>query len=126
MKRIFITEAERKGSCYYEFQFCKCKNPVKNGKVADSYCFWVEDSLLVYADDFEEHFYPKCKSILDCALFPNGETGFYPYGVNYYSLDKTAKIRRGLEETFGNEYKELIQWLDVAIQQYNGFYILGL
>lgn len=126
MKRLFITEAERKGSCYYEFQFCKCKNPVKNGKVTDSYSFWAEDSLLIYADDFEQHFLLKYKNIFNCARFPNGDTGFYNWGVNYYSLDKTIKIRRELEEIFGDAYADLLQWLDIAIKHYNGFYILGL
>ena len=29
-------------------------------------------------------FYKLYGKIFECALFPNGEIGFFPYGINYY------------------------------------------
>ena len=49
---MFITNKERIGTCYLEFQFCKNDKPIKLGKVdVDIIDNWKWDSLLVLDDD---------------------------------------------------------------------------
>ena len=49
---MFITNKERIGTCYLEFQFCKNDKPIKIVKVdIDIIDNWKEDSLLVSDDD---------------------------------------------------------------------------
>ena len=49
---MFITNKERIGTCYFEFQFCKNDKPIKSGKVdVDIIDNWKWDSLLVLDDD---------------------------------------------------------------------------
>lgn len=122
---MFISANERRGGCYFEFQFCKIKNPVKNGKTNTDVNNWQADSLLIHDDDFGE-FYKLYGIFFDCAIFPNGETGFYPYGINYYTPDATLKIYNKLKECIDEKYADLIEWLNEAVRLYNGFYIMGL
>ena len=69
---MFITEAERKGTYYFEFHYCKYENPVCDGKTDWVIVeHWAEDSLLMKADDFDEFLEKYYKSILDVALLPN-------------------------------------------------------
>ena len=86
---MFISGKDRKGGCYFEFQFCKIDNPVKDNKViCDGVEHWKEDSLLIYDEDFDV-FYKKYGCIFECALFPNGERGFFYCGINYYDINIT-------------------------------------
>ena len=49
---MFITNKERIGTCYFEFQFCKNDKTIKLGKVdVDIIDNWKWDSLLVLDDD---------------------------------------------------------------------------
>ena len=123
---MFISGKDRKGGCYFEFQFCKIDNPVKDNKViCDGVEHWEEDSLLIYDEDFDV-FYKKYGCIFECALFPNGEKGFFYCGVNYYDIDIAKEIVKKLEKNIEKEYENLIEWLKIAVEKYNGFYILGL
>ena len=123
---MFITNKERIGTCYLEFQFCKNDKPIKLGKVdVDIIDNWKEDSLLVSDDDFNE-FYKLYGKIFECALFPNGEIGFFPYGINYYDKNATEKILFELRKIVDDKYLNLIFWLENATNKYNGFYILGI
>lgn len=124
---MFVTEKERRGTYYFEFQYCTYDNPVKNGKTDWRVIeHWSEDSLLMNADDFDV-FYPKYyKNVFDCALFPNGYTGFDYCGVNYYDSEKTERILKQLETVIENEYYDIIPWLKEAVKRKKGFYILGL
>lgn len=123
---MFITNKERIGTCYLEFQFCKNDKPIKLGKVdVDIIDNWKEDSLLVSDDDFNE-FYKLYGKIFECALFPNGESGFFPYGVNYYDKTTTEEILIELKKIISDKYYKLISWLENAANNYNGFYILGI
>ena len=82
---MFITNKERIGTCYLEFQFCKNDKPIKIVKVdIDIIDNWKEDSLLVSDDDFNE----------------------------FYKL-------------YG-KFLNLVEWLEIATKNYNGFYILGI
>lgn len=123
---MFITSNERIGTCYFEFQFCKIKQPVKRNKVRTNVInHWLEDSLLLADDDFD-NFFELYGNIFKCALFPNGEKGFYGYGINYYDKNTTIYILNELKKIIEDKYYILVEWLELAIKQYNGFYILGL
>ena len=64
-------------------------------------------------------------SIFDCALLANGKTGFDFYGPNYYNKENTEKILQKLK-VIDNKYNNLIIWLEKAVKEANGFYILGI
>lgn len=123
---MFISAKDRKGGCYFEFQFCKNANPLANGKVVcDEIKHWQTDSLLIDDESFDE-FYKVYGFIFECAIFPNGEKGFDYCGVNYYDLETAKIIINKSIESMDDKYKELIDWLKIAVKKYNGFYILGL
>ena len=123
---MFITNKESMGTCYLEFQFCKNSNPVKSNKVNINIIEnWQEDSLLISDKDFNE-FYKLYGKIFECAIFPNGKTGFYTYGINYYDKNTTEIILVELRKNINIKYLNLIEWLEIAVKQYNGFYILGI
>ncbi len=123
---MFITEKERRGTYYLEFQLCTSEMPVKDGKT-DLHIVepWQADSLLLDADAFDV-FYPKYESIFSCALFPNGGTGFDYCGINYYNPKKTKHILNRLSPVIAAEYSAILPWLRKAVRQNRGFYILGL
>ncbi len=121
---MFITESERNGSCYFEFQFCKADRPLKDNCVdINAIDYWKNDSLLISDKNFDS-FYGLYKDVFDCALLPNGKKGFDYFGVNYYNNETAEKMLQELEHI--NEYKPLILWLKVVMKKYNGFYILGI
>lgn len=123
---MFITEKERRGTYYLEFQYCTSDMPVKGGKTDVRFVEpWKADSLLLDADAFDV-FYPKYESIFNCALFPNGGTGFDYCGINYYSPEKTEWILELLTPAIAKEYAALLPWLREAVKRNRGFYILGL
>lgn len=119
---MFITAKERIGTCYLEFQYCKNNNPIKHKKInINAIEHWKEDSLLITDDNF----YKLYSGVFDCALLGNGEIGFDFCGVNYYSKESTEKILQKLKAT-DNKNEVLIIWLEKAIKEANGFYILGI
>lgn len=123
---MFITNKERIGTCYLEFQFCKNDNPIKLDKVnIDIIDNWEDDSLVISDEDFNE-FYKFYGKHFECALFPNGKKGFFPYGINYYDKKTTEKILFELKSIIDKKYLNLIEWLEISIKKYNGFYILGI
>ena len=123
---MFIAGKDRKGGCYLEFQFCKVDKPIKNNKVrCDCIEHWKNDSLLIYDEDFDV-FYNKYGHIFESAIFPNGEKGFDYCGINYYDIENTKEIISKLKTIIEKEYKEVIEWLEIAVEKHNGFYILGL
>ena len=123
---MFIHNDERDGTCYFEFQFCKNKRPVIFNKVRTSIInHWAEDSLVISSNNFDE-FYKLYGIIFECALFPNEKKGFYGYGINYYDKNITEKILFELKDKTNGKYLNLINWLEKAVNEYNGFYILGI
>ncbi len=123
---MFLDGTQIKGGCYLEFQYCKVQNPIKDKKADDHIIeHWKEDSILI-SDDEWNIFYKDYGEIFECGLFPNGEYGFYHYGVNYYDKATTQDILQKLSKIIDEKYKNLIYWLEVAINKCNGFYILGV
>ena len=64
--------------------------------------------------------------IFECALFPNGKIGFFPYEINYYDKNNSKKILFELKKCIDKKYLNLVEWLEIATKNYNGFYILGI
>lgn len=123
---MFITEKERDGSCYYEFQFCQADNPViKNKLNTDIIENWRSDSLLISDDDFE-NFYQSYSDNFNCAVLANGEIGFDFYAANYYDKKTAQMILNQIENRIDEKYYNLVSWLQKAVKESNGFYILGI
>ncbi len=125
---LFVWKNQLKGTCYLEFQICENPNPVRNGKTClDKIQNWKEDSLYLDIGNVEEYnkFYELYAIYFQNALFPNGQHGFDPYGINYYSPEETVNIRQALQ---AEHLPELLNFLeDISMmQKFNGFYILGI
>lgn len=116
---MFIPCDKREGTCYFEFQFYKGGKTFKNTE------FWAKDSLLINERDFNAFYGIYC-NILDNALLSNGKLGFDYFGINYYDKKITEKILFELKKSTNEQNAVLIFWLEKAIVEYNGFYILGL
>ncbi len=112
---MFIQCTDKKSSAYFEFQYCKGK-PAKNHSR-----FWLEDSLLVHIDN-EEIFFDNYSRYFD---FPK-EGKFNYYGPNYYTKEQTKDILQEVREDKPPEYDTVCTWLEKAVAEYNGFYILGI
>ena len=122
---MFITEDKRVGSYYLEFQYCKTDSPIKHNKIdIDNIKHWEYDSLLINADEFNG-FYKLYSDIFNCALLANGEIGFDSCGINYYDKKTSENILQKLN-VVNDEYNNLILWLQKAVENFKGFYILGI
>lgn len=123
---MFYTTQEHHGGCYLEFQFCTSDVPVKNGKTDFTLVeHWAEDSIVISDEDFIK-LYEAHKSLLACALFPNGKIGFDLCGINYYNNEKTVNMYNALSKEKNDAYGLLLPWLKNAAEQGRGFYICGL
>ena len=123
---MFITDQERKGTGYYEFQFCKNNNPLIFGKINNKIIrYWEKDSLSILDDEFVD-FYKEYGEIFECAVLANGQKGFDDFGINYYDISTTKEILAKLKNRIDKKYIILMDFLEKAIKDYNGFYIMGL
>ena len=123
--RLFEAAAERVGSAYFEFQYCKKSLPVKKLVKAGGYGCWEEDSILVHIDN-DVIFFKNYRKYLEPTNAPNGTNEFCYYGVNYYTKEQTAQIVERIKEDKPPEYEVLIKWLERAVTDYNGFYFMGI
>ncbi len=124
--RIFIPESEHfvGGTCCYEFQYCK-KNGSQEKMAKKGWGYWLTDSLLVSAD-FDDVFFDQYFKYLKTPYSPDGSNCFDEFGMNYYSKEMTQKIIEQLNEDKPKEYQTLVEWLQKATDQYNGFYFCGI
>lgn len=117
---MFVFSSGRKGTAYFEFQYCK-KQGVQ--RLLQRRCkFWAPDSLFVSLDD-ETRFFAVYGKYLET---PDGRNAFDPFGINYYSKEKTRNILKIVTEEKPADWETLSQWLEKAIGDYNGFYFLGM
>lgn len=110
--KYFVTNYERKGTCYHEFY---------RGKW-DGKTFWKEDSLSLHDDVLLEHagFVNAIKEVIPT---------YDPYGETEISSEDWKKI--GLIVQHSDEgskelYKEADVWLDDVLEEKGCFTILGL
>ena len=123
-KDLFIPCNKRTGSYYFEFQYCKKQGSVKY-LTNNGYGYWIEDSILVHVHYMEEFFENYGLYLMETNA-PNGTNKFYEYGVNYYTKEQTKVILDKIKETKPKDYEIIVDWLEKAINEYNGFYFMGI
>ena len=121
---LFLTDGERAGTAYLEFQYCKKTWGIKR-LVKDGYGYWEEDSLLVHIDDAEV-FFSNYGIYLEPTNAPNGSQEFSEYGVNYYTREQTLSILKSIKADKPQDFETLFVWLKKAVEEYNGFFFLGI
>ncbi|MBR2971027.1 MAG: hypothetical protein IKC48_04460 [Clostridia bacterium] len=123
-KNMFVPCLQRKGSAYYEFQYCKKKGSPK--RLANKgYRHWAKDSIVVHVDEGDA-FFDSYLGYLECTNAPNGTTQFSECGVNYYTKEQARCMEEKIKEDKPKDFEALIEWLDKAATDYNGFFFLGL
>jgi hypothetical protein len=110
----FITEEQRRGSCFFEFQKGKPKRWGRNK-------FWKEDSLLLHMDIFDElNLHPIFLTVL-----PEFEyTGETLVTQDQYEILKKLGCVQGGETS--KLFSELDVWASKCFQTENCFTILGI
>ena len=124
---MFTTIKKRNTSSYYEFQYCKEDQPPKILVTPEYYGkhHFLPDSLLIHIDD-DERFFPLYIDYLTPTHSPDGSGRFFAYGVNYYDREQTKKMIARISADKPLQYKILVDWLEKAVLEYNGFYFLGI
>lgn len=124
---MFIPCSERKGTAYFEFQFCKRKSLARRmfTAIVGEVDFWAKDSLLVDANA-DESFFKEYGAYIK---FPTAKNGFQeldPYGVNYYTKEQARSILEKIKKDKPKGFEVLGIWLEKAVTEYDGFYFLGI
>lgn len=112
---------------YIEFQVCyKCLNTSHELLVkVDSISFNVESSIYIDFLDYEKFISIYGIYFNNCMHNNLSEGALDPYGINYFSLDKTKLIIEKISTVKPFECEKLIDFLNKA-KDNNGFYILGI
>ena len=122
--KIFLTDTEHKtlgGTGFHEIQYCVKDLPIKKLLHWKNIDHWLSDSLYIEAqtaaDKFFNEYYDK--------IF--GAFGRLDYfGINYFNKEQTQKILCELQNQDLPDKNILIDWLEVCVNNYNGFYFLGV
>ena len=116
----FIDFTKRKNSDYIEFQFAKnIKNPFKDIEHFKDESLYIQSVNLDWFMETYGNLFKNCVS-------PNGESRFCFYGVNYYPLDMAKLIFYRLKKSKIAGSEKLIVWLEKAVSNGEGLYILGI
>lgn len=121
---MFIQCSEKKGTAYFEFQYCKKEWNIKK-LLRKGFSFWEKDSLLVHVDNDRDFF----ENYGDYLKAPNAHDGtqvFDPFGVNYYTKEQALSILERIRADRPRECDDLILWLEKAATDYKGFFFLGI
>lgn len=121
---MFTPCTEKRGTAYFEFQYCKKEAPLEK-LVKNGYGHWEADSLLVHMDSGEE-FFKHYREYLEAANAPDGANEFCYYGVNYYTREQTEHIITAIRKDLPKGCETIVGWLEKALTEYNGFYFLGI
>lgn len=120
---MFISYIEKKGTGYFEFQYCKKDCSIQK-ILKKGYDFWTEDSLFVSISN-EEKLLDNYYKYLRETNTPDGTNKFNPYGVNYYTKEQTLSIINEIKKDKPENYERLVLWLENAVKL-NGFFVLGI
>lgn len=121
--KLFTTGAERTGTAYYEFQYCKQEGSLKTLEKGNGY--WEKDSLLVHIDS-DRDFFEIYGDYLNTPNSTEATQALDPYGVNYYTKEQTFVIIEQIKNDKPQEFDVLVTWLEKAATEYNGFFFLGI
>ena len=117
---MFVKNSERESTAYFEFSYCKKKRvfvyalshiPMRK-----------DDSLFIHLDD-EEVFFMNYGNYLEN---PYKQKGFNYLGPNYYTKKQTREIIEQIKQHLPLEHEILLKWLQKAVDEYEGFYFLGI
>ena len=120
---LFLPCRARSGSAYYEFQFCRTEG--RAAKLMRSVRPRQDDSLVVSVED-DDRFFKLYGRYLEDPQSPGLRNAFDPFGINYYSREKTERILARLREDRPEAYETLALWLEKAASDCNGFFFLGI
>lgn len=123
---MFLTYEKKRpwSGAYFEFQYCKKKGSIPS-LVKRDFDFWQKDSLFVDLDD-DAAFFEAYLAYLVPTNAPNGTDEFCSCGVNYYTKAQTASILERIKKDKPKDSKILMPWLAKAVEEYNGFYLMGV
>ena len=121
---VFIPCSEKRGSAYFEFQYCKKEWNIKK-LLRKGYSFWDKESLLVHIDN-DKTFFDNYLDYLKAPESYRGTEEFDCCGVNYYTKEQTLKILEKIKVDQPKDFEVLAEWLEKAVAEYNGFYFLGI
>lgn len=116
---MFVKNSERKDTAYFEFSYYKKASKLG---VCRGYEHWLPDSLCVSIDD-EKVFFENYGKYLEN---PHKPRKFAYFGWNYYTKKQTQTIIEQITRDKPQEYDVLLSWLELATDEYNGFYFLGI
>lgn len=118
---MFLNCSERTGTAYFEFQYCTKNCGIKK-LIRQGNRFWDSESLLVSVEDDREFFFHYGKYLES----PDGQKQFNPFGPNYYTKEHSKRILNNITEEKPLDWETLADWLKKAVDEYNGFYFLGI
>jgi len=123
---MFQNKKEIVGTHYYEFQYCKKEKSFE--ELFKNLKNWEEDSLYLNEMDNETMylFEEKYLNYFLNTLTPNGKHQYDPFGDNYYSKEQSKSILNELLVTDLPDKNVFCKWLKKCVENYNGFYILGI
>ena len=126
----FFSQDERRkfgGSDFIELQYCELERGTVLKRIvsADAIVHWKGDSLYVSGDDIEA-FFLNYHEIFCGGTYNNGRSGAMDVcGINYYSPEQSGEILQRVRERCPLDHEVLLHWLE-SVENYNGFYILGI
>lgn len=110
--KLFITEEERSGTCYMELQYADGDSDDGTSE------FWHKDSLYVHIDDLDTF----AENYDDCFTF---EKALDYYNSNFFTAKQTAVLLERVRLRAPQENSVIIPWLEKAVAEERGIYVLG-
>lgn len=125
---MFVDFLEKgKNTDYIEIQICMADvntSPYELVNIKNIH-FGLSSSIYIDFKNYEQ-FFQKYNIYFNNALHANlEENELDPYGINYFSVDKTIHIIDKIKNDKPLEYDKIINFLNKA-KDNNGFYILGI
>lgn len=127
---VFQSQAERRklgGSDFIEIQYCRLPQGTAIHQIVsvDSIEHWKNDSLYVFGDDMDV-FFQKYGHIITDGVYNNETRGSMDlFGINFYSREQAASIRKRLKTETPLDSPVLLKWL-MGVEHCLGFYVLGV
>ena len=127
---VFQSQAERRklsGSDFIEIQYCRLPQGTAIHQIVsvDSIEHWKNDSLYAFGDNMDV-FFQNYGHIITGGVYNNETRGSIDlFGINFYSREQAASIRKRLKTETPLDSPVLLKWL-MEVEQCLGFYVLGV